>query len=51
MVRQTTSIKMNPELWQEVRIFCIKKKTDISDWLEELIRKELKKKDGKYKTS
>lgn len=42
--RKTTSIKVNPELWEEVKIFCIKQKTDISDWLEKIIKKNLKKK-------
>jgi predicted HicB family RNase H-like nuclease len=42
--RKTTSLKVNPELWEEVKIHCIRQKTDISDWLEEVIRKELKKK-------
>jgi len=40
--RKTTSIKINPELWEKVKIFCIKQKTDISTWLESLIKKELK---------
>jgi len=44
MERKTTSIKINPDLWEEVKIYCIKQKTDISTWLENLIRKELKKK-------
>lgn len=43
MVRKTTSIKMNPEIWKEVKKHCIDNDIDISDWLEELIRKELKK--------
>jgi hypothetical protein len=44
MEKKTTSIKINPELWQEVKIYCIKQKIDISDWLEKIINKELKKK-------
>ena len=44
MQKQTTSIMVTPELWREVKIFCIRKKTDISDWLEGLMRKELKSK-------
>ena len=43
MEKKTTSIKINPELWQEVKIYCIKQKIDISDWLEKIINKELKK--------
>jgi len=42
--RKTTSIKVSPELWEDVKIFCIKNKTDISDWLEKIIKKNLKKK-------
>lgn len=43
MERKTTSIKVNPELWEDVKIFCIKQKTDISDWLEKIIKENLKK--------
>jgi len=42
--RKTTSIKVSPNLWEEVKIYCIRQKIDISDWLEEIIKKELKKK-------
>jgi hypothetical protein len=44
MVRKTTSIKIEEDIWKEVRIYCIQKGTDISDYLEELIKKDLKKK-------
>jgi len=44
IVRKTTSIKVNPELWKEVKKFCIDKNIDISDFLEDLIKRELKKK-------
>jgi len=40
--RKTTSIKVDPVLWKEVKKYCIDKDIDISDFLEELIRKELK---------
>jgi len=43
MERKTTSIKVNPELLEDVKIFCIKQKTDISDWLEKIIKENLKK--------
>lgn len=43
MERKTTSIKISPELWQEVKIHCIKQQTDISDWLEKVIKDNLKK--------
>jgi hypothetical protein len=41
--RKTTSIKIDPALWKEVKKYCIDKDLDISDFLEELIKKELKK--------
>lgn len=44
MTKQKTSIVIEEELWQNVKIHCIKEKIDISDWLEKLIEKELKKK-------
>lgn len=44
MIRKTTSIKINPEIWKKVKKICIDKDIDISDWLEELIEKELKDK-------
>lgn len=43
MERKTTSIKIDPNLWEEVKIFCIKQKTDISTWLEKIIKENLKK--------
>lgn len=43
MEKKTTSIKINPELWQEVKINCIKEQIDISDWLEKIIKNNLKK--------
>ena len=44
MVKKKTSLVIDDGLWQEVKINCIKNKIDISDWLEKIIRKELKKK-------
>ncbi|HLD11151.1 MAG TPA: hypothetical protein VJB89_03655 [Candidatus Nanoarchaeia archaeon] len=43
-MRKTTSIKIDPELWKELKIHCIKIGKDVSMFLEELIGKELKKK-------
>ena len=40
--RVTTSIKIGPELWKEVKIHCIKNNEDISDYLSKLIRTDLK---------
>lgn len=44
MNRKKTSLVIDEDLWQEVKIHCIKQKIDISDWIEDLIKKELKKK-------
>jgi len=43
MQRKTTSIKIDPELWKKVKIYCINKGIDISEYLEELIKKDLEK--------
>ncbi len=43
MERKTTSIKVSPQLWEDVKIFCIRQKIDISDWLEKIIKENLKK--------
>ncbi len=42
--RKTTSIKIDEELWKYVKIHCVTEGVDISDYLEELIKKDLKKK-------
>ena len=44
MERKTTSIKISPEIWQEVKIHSIMQQVDISDWLEKIIKENLKKK-------
>lgn len=41
--RKTTSIKVNPQLWKEVKKYCIDKNMGVSDFLENLIKKEIKK--------
>jgi len=43
MERKTTSIKIDPELWKTLKKHCIDKDMDISDYLEGLIKKDLKK--------
>lgn len=43
MERITTSIKINPELWKEVKKHCIDEDIEISEYLEQLIKKDLKK--------
>ena len=44
MVKKKTSLVIDEDLWQDVKIHCIKEKVDISDWIEGLIKRELKKK-------
>ena len=51
VVRKTTSIKINPDLWKEVKKYCIDKDMDISDMLENPLRKELKTAKGKQPSS
>lgn len=41
MVRKTTSLKVDEDIWKEVKIHCIKSNKDISDYIEELIKKNL----------
>ena len=43
MVRKTTSLKVESDLWKEVKKRCIDADEDISDYLEKLITKDLKK--------
>ena len=43
MERKTTSIKIEPQLWKSVKKYCIDKEVDISEYLENLIKKDLKK--------
>lgn len=44
MVRKKTSISFDEKLWKDVKIHCIKEDKEISEYLEELIKKDLKKK-------
>lgn len=41
-MRKTTSIKVDAELWKIVKKKCIDTDQDISDYIEELIQKDLK---------
>lgn len=43
MARKTTSLKVDEELWKKFKIKCIMDGRDISDEIEELIKKEVKK--------
>jgi len=44
MVRVTKSIKIDPKLWKEVKVHVAKTGINISDFIEGLIKKDLKKK-------
>jgi len=43
MERKTTSIKVEPNLWREFKKHAIDLDKDLSDILEEMIKRELKK--------
>ncbi|MEK6826193.1 MAG: ribbon-helix-helix protein, CopG family [Nanoarchaeota archaeon] len=43
MIRKTTSIKIDPNLWKEVKKHCIDRDMDISDFIEALLKKNLPK--------
>ena len=50
MPRKTTSLKIDSELWKEVKKNCIDKELEISEYLESLIKHDLtliKEKGGK----
>lgn len=42
MGKKKTSINIDSEIWKKVRMYCIEKETDISEYLEKLIKKDLK---------
>tara|TARA_Y100000310_G_C20266047_1_gene615829 strand:- start:490 stop:642 length:153 start_codon:yes stop_codon:yes gene_type:complete len=46
MVRKTTSLKIDESIWKEVKINAIKNDLEISTYLENLIKKDLKLKSG-----
>jgi predicted transcriptional regulator len=43
MKRQPTSLKVDPDLWQEVKIMAIKRKKTVSEYFEEALREKLTK--------
>ncbi len=43
MTRKTTSIKVDSELWKNVKKHCIDNDVDISDYIEKLLKADLKK--------
>lgn len=42
-MRMKTSLKIEEELWFKFKIFCIKKKVAMSELIEKLIEREIKK--------
>jgi hypothetical protein len=42
MEKKTTSLKIDPELWKKVKKHCIDTEEDISEYVEKLIKKDLK---------
>ncbi len=44
MARVTKSVKIDPNLWKEVKVYCAKKGMEISTYIEGLIKKNLKRK-------
>ena len=45
MAKETTtsSIRINPKIWEDFKIWCIKNKVAMSEKLEEMIKETLKK--------
>jgi post-segregation antitoxin (ccd killing protein) len=41
--REATSIKIDPELWKQAKIEAINRDIDLSDLVEDALRKELNK--------
>ncbi len=39
--RETTSIRIDPELWKEAKILAVKQDLSIGQFIEKLIKKEL----------
>lgn len=39
--RKSTSIKIDPELWEEAKIMAIKRKENLYDLMERALKKEL----------
>lgn len=42
--KETISIKINPQIWNEVRHRCIDEKKQYSEYVEEALKEALKKK-------
>lgn len=44
MDKKTTSIKVDPEKWKTVKKYCIDHEIDVSDFIEQVIDKALRRK-------
>ena len=44
MERETISLKIDPEIWKEAKHHCLDDDITYSEYVEELIKKDLKKK-------
>jgi hypothetical protein len=42
MVRKTTSLKIDEDLWKKVKIYCIQNNLEISEFVEKLLKEGLK---------
>lgn len=40
--KRTTSLRVDPEIWKKVRVYCAENDLDISEYIENLIKKDLK---------
>jgi antitoxin component of RelBE/YafQ-DinJ toxin-antitoxin module len=45
--RETTSIKINRDLWKEAKKYCIDKNITISELIERLLEREINKRNEK----
>ena len=43
MKRKTTSMKIDPKIWKQVKIHCAIEEVELCDYIESLIKKDLKK--------
>lgn len=46
MQKETTSIRIDPEVWREAKLYCVSHDIDLGDYVAELIRRDLKEKKG-----
>ena len=40
--RVTKSLKISPEIWKEIKIYCAEKEIEISEYVETLVKDNLK---------